>query len=126
MQRQTLQRKMIYEAIQELGHSTIQDLIEYFQSIEVNIAIGTIYRNLQVLEEEGKVKKIPTKFKAVIYEDACQMNHDHFICSECFCVEDINQDKVFVPIKTESGDLYVQEIKVYYGICKECLKNKQC
>lgn len=126
MQRNTLQRNLILKVIKDLKHSTLQDIIDHVKFKSNNISVATIYRNLEVLEDEGLIRKIPTKFKASIYEDAKLKNHDHFICEECFKIKDLVKDNDKINYLNEDGDLYLSEIKVYYGVCKDCLKHRGC
>lgn len=126
MKRKTLQRKIIYDAVCDLGHSTIQDIVDYCLKESLPISLATIYRNLELLEKEGYVRKIPTIYRFDIYEDASQDDHDHFVCTECQQVYDIAKDSEFVPYKSKDGDLYSREMRVYYGVCRNCLKEKKC
>ena len=125
MERTTIQRKFIYDAIKNLHHSTIQDIIDFCTNEQFPISVATIYRNLEVLENDGLIRKVPTAYKADIYEDASIKEHDHFICTECFKIIDLPKEKDFEP-KEKDGNLYQREVRVYYGLCSDCLKKKQC
>lgn len=126
MKRQTIQRKVILDVITHLGHSTLDEIVEEVSKELPNISLATIYRNLEVLEDEGLIKKIPTKFKASVYENAAQPVHDHFICEECLLIKDLPKSQDVDVQKSADGDLYLSEVKIYYGICKDCLNEKAC
>ena len=126
MERHTIQRTVILEAIEEMEHSTIPDILNRCKEDFPSISVGTIYRNLLILEEEGLIRRIPTKYKEDVYESCSKNSHDHFICKECHSIIDLKLDKKFQPFTNEYGDLVDEECIVYYGICKECLEKDKC
>lgn len=90
-----------------------------------NISLGTVYRNLSLLVEQGEIQKITTD--GADRFDAKVTPHSHFICRECGCVLDI-----MVPLEDparrvdqlwEYGD--VEECRMEFrGICRDCRKKK--
>ena len=53
-----------------------------------NISLGTVYRNLSLLEEIGEISKISVGSGADHY-DGDTTQHQHFICTHCNQVYDI-------------------------------------
>ena len=92
---------------------------EYF-----DLSMGTVYRNLNILIEQGLVVKIDFGSTFDRFE-ANKTPHYHFICEQCGAIRDIDMpvdssldEKVsmLTPFKISN-----HRIK-FYGICDECLK----
>jgi len=123
--RNTFQKSLVNKAIMELKHSTIPSILEYCKKEYPNISIATVYRNLEILEKENLIRRIPTIFKEDVYESTSKDAHKHFICKKCgiiFDMEKIELDKN----RTEEGDIIESESLVYYGTCKDCLNENIC
>ena|SRR5574344_243027 len=125
MERNTIQRQVLVKVIKNLAHSTIPDIIEACKKEFPAISVGTIYRNLDSLEKDGLIRRIPTKFKEDVYESTCNPVHDHFICTHCLSISDLPRDEKFNEYTNKFGDLIQESSIMYYGICNECL-NKKC
>lgn len=123
MQRITIQRKNILESIRKLGHSTIEDLENDLKKEGINIALSTIYRSLVALEEANVIKRIPSKFGEDYYEISDQEKHDHFMCIKCHKVIDVPKRRISYSEIRKTGNLCLDDMTTYYGVCEECLKN---
>ncbi|MCF7927518.1 MAG: transcriptional repressor [Spirochaetales bacterium] len=88
-----------------------------------HVSLGTVYRNLEQLSEQGYVQKLeignePKRF------DPNPAPHNHFKCSSCGAVEDLP----FVSIKRLQSEfsesLRGHRIEGYqltiYGLCSRC------
>ena len=49
MERFTIQRKLILDAVSELGHARIKDISKYLEAESYNVSLATIYRNIDSL-----------------------------------------------------------------------------
>ena len=56
--RNTKQKTTILNAIDTYGHVTVEELKEILHNNNEDVSIATIYRNLNILAEEGKIKKV--------------------------------------------------------------------
>ena len=57
--RDTKQRRVVYETIREtLSHPTADWIFERVRTTMPKISLGTVYRNLSVLKDEGMVREI--------------------------------------------------------------------
>lgn len=75
--RVTPQRIIIYEAILKLNnHPTAEDIAAFIRNDQPNVAIGTIYKVLESLVENGLIKRVKTE-KDVMRYDAILENHHH-------------------------------------------------
>ena len=90
-----------------------------------NISLGTVYRNLTVLEQEGIIQKIPVG-DAREHFDGDVSPHSHFYCELCQQITDIpfNTAGLCKKVEQEYG-VEVESAKyTFIGICKNCLINK--
>ncbi|MCI6930817.1 MAG: transcriptional repressor [Methanobrevibacter boviskoreani] len=126
MERKTVQRDVLLNVIGKAGHITIKDILENAKSCFPSMSIGTIYRNLSVLENEGLIRRIPTIYKEDVYETTDYPVHDHFICKDCHTIIDLERKDSFKPYLNKYGDNVEEKITVYYGTCVDCLNKKKC
>ncbi|NLC74125.1 MAG: transcriptional repressor [Clostridiales bacterium] len=122
------QRDAIYGFLKDRkDHPTADVIYEAVRKKEPNISLGTVYRNLSVLKETGMIRTVEVGDGAVHF-DADVSNHNHFICTECGCVEDIEMksiDKVR-EIASENFDGKITGFNTYfYGLCSDCLEKRK-
>ncbi len=84
----TPQRMAVLEAIYQLkNHPTADNIIEFIRKTHPNIAIGTVYKVLETLVENGLIKRVTTDRDFMRY-DGILDNHHHLYCSNCDLIED--------------------------------------
>ncbi len=84
----TPQRVAILEAIYNLNnHPTAENIAGYIKKSQPNIAIGTIYKVLDVLVENNIIKKVTSQADKMRY-DGMSEHHHHLYCVECDLIED--------------------------------------
>ncbi len=125
MERETIQRKVILDAIHMLGHVKTSELIDVLKKSFPTMSIATIYRNLNTLSSEGIIRKVSTNLDENIYEDTSKDCHDHFICEECGIIIDIENKKDTDSYYDKDGNLIERKSISYYGVCKDCLNRKK-
>jgi Fur family zinc uptake transcriptional regulator len=77
---------------------------------------STIFRNVEMLTQEGKLKKIVVDKDITVYEaNDSAHHHDHFICVECGDV-----DAVHVSGSVLKGSKARVEDVVIRGVCEDC------
>lgn len=116
----TKQKRLILDIIEKSHiHPTAEEVFfEARQSIP-NIALGTVYRNLNSLADEGLVRRItlagtPDRF------DKTKVDHDHLVCKKCGKLKDVYLKGIADEIKLESGsEILSYELNAYY-ICDSC------
>jgi Fur family peroxide stress response transcriptional regulator len=90
----TPQRIVIYEAILKLNnHPTADDIAAFIKPDHPNIAIGTVYKVLESLVENGLIRKVKTE-KDVMRYDAILENHHHLYCSDSDRIADYYNDEI--------------------------------
>lgn len=113
----TPQRVAIYEAIVKMrNHPTADKVIEYIKANHPNISVGTVYKVLDSLVENGLLKKVKTE-KDIMRYDAVLSNHHHLYCSETDRIEDYEDEKLNKLInayfeKNKIKNFKVQDIKL--------------
>ena len=120
------QREAIYNyLIGTKEHPTAEAVFQGVQKDFPKISLGTIYRNLSLLEETGQIQKIPSN-DAKDHYDADISEHPHFICRECGAVIDLEMDNLEF-LKTLANQGFDGEIEksqlVFFGKCQHCKKN---
>ena len=89
-----------------------------------NISLGTIYRNLNLLVEQGDIIKLATGDGKDRF-DANTSPHYHFVCTECSNVSDVFMSSNFISMVTDSAKSEIDgEIlghsTLFFGRCLEC------
>jgi len=124
IRRNTNQRQIVFEAIDYLGHSSSEQLIEYIGKNYSDISLATIYRNITILIDECKIRKV--RLRGIDVYETVKVKHYHFICRSCGSITDITPTEAgvdFECIKKIAGN-EIDECEVsFYGMCQDC-KNK--
>ena len=91
----TKQREAILKILRNTkSHPTADQIYGEVRKDMPNISKGTIYRNLQVLEEDGAITELKINGTQSRYE-VKQESHYHFRCEKCGCVCDLDEPVVF-------------------------------
>ena len=87
--RHSHQRDMIYNyLLASTAHPSAEMIYEDLKKEEPSLSLGTVYRNLKLLEELGSVKKV-TSLNNIERYDAITDDHVHFVCNCCGAVIDL-------------------------------------
>ncbi len=120
--RNTKQRNIIYEILSSTdSHPTADWIYERARKVIPNISLGTVYRNLNILKEEGKIIEITDSKQSRF--DARTTPHYHFKCKICENIYDIEIEDVFdfKNIKLTKKGFEIHEASVILsGICPAC------
>lgn len=121
-----MQRDVLYEAATALcgQHPDASQLYDYVHKNYPTISRGTVYRNLGVLCEEGRIIKIPMEDGAHCY-DVRLDPHSHFYCHRCHRITDLQEISVgFKDLESQGYDVRKQTI-ILSGICPKCKEAKE-
>lgn len=117
------QREMILHTVLENPiHPTADEVFLQVKQHCPRISLGTVYRNLNQLADNGIVRKIsmanrPDRFDGTVEQ------HYHVCCTECGAVSDV----AYPPL--EGLDAFVEQKTAYrvsghqllfYGVCAHC------
>jgi Fur family peroxide stress response transcriptional regulator len=89
-----------------------------------NLSLGTVYRNIAMLREEGVIKSIGIVSGEERF-DGDLSDHPHFICERCGAVIDVAEEfsrgcVSAGEIAEKYGVSVTRRTLVYYGVCGEC------
>lgn len=117
------QREMIYQYLcSSMEHPSAEMIYDALRCQIQGLSLGTVYRNLKLLEELGKVRRVAS-FQSSERYDACCGDHAHFVCSRCGCVKDLeNLDTEIIrsALKLEDGCCLSKLDLVATGLCPDC------
>ena len=118
--RYSKQRELITEIIKgRKDHPTADMIYNSARELEPNISLGTVYRNLKLLADEGVIITLETEDKRLHY-DGDISRHSHFICNKCGRIVDLFRPAE-PPVELREAGLTVTDEKcVYYGFCNCC------
>lgn len=121
--RMTKQRKAILRVLKNTeSHPTADWIYDQVKKEIPNISLGTVYRNLNVLSELGKIQILDYGSTYSRY-DGNPKNHYHFRCEKCGRVYDIHLDLFddINKIVNEETAFQVNEHRLEFsGLCPEC------
>ena len=103
-------------------HVTANEVYEFIKEAYTTIGKGTVYRNLDILVEEGALRKVevpdgPNRF------DFTLKNHYHVRCVKCGEVSDVDMDEIpnlLERIHDTHGIEYLDYDISFKGICPKC------
>ena len=118
--RNTKQNSLVLDIVNNsYNHPTAYDV--YLECIKVmpNISLGTVYRNLNKLVGKRLIQRFELKDNIVRYDK--NVSHDHFICSKCNKVIDLEKNNITYDEMIDDNRILM--VRVFYdGICCDCLK----
>lgn len=119
----TKQRSIIYEIIQQSrSHPTAEEIYREAKKQLPSIALGTVYRNLNIMADEGQIRRLEMTDGPVRY-DRNDLKHDHIICKSCGKIKDIGDLREM--LERETGvDIISYDCCIYY-LCDDCKNNKK-
>lgn len=120
-QRATPQLAAIYEVLRAAhDHPTADQVFRRVRSRLPRLSLGTVYRNLEKLREQGRLRVVRLASGEAHY-DAMVAPHDHFICEGCHAVLDL--DPVGPPAAARgavAGCVVRWQTTALYGLCGAC------
>ena len=118
--RYSRQRELITQIIKgRCDHPTADMIYQSARDIEPNISLGTVYRNLKQLADDGTIITLETEDKRLHY-DGDISRHSHFICSRCGKIIDLFRPAPKPEELKQAGLTVTSEKCVYYGLCQSC------
>ena len=125
--RYSRQRELIYEYLKNSDQHPSAEMIHNDLKQQIDgLSLGTVYRNLKLLEEMGLARRAVSIEGTERYDALCG-DHIHFLCSGCGSIHDAaNPDaqKIWQAAKLE-GNFQPQKMDlIFTGLCPECAKNQ--
>lgn len=101
------------------GHMTAAQVFERAKEQIPNISLGTVYRDLGRLFDEGEIGRLVLSDGSSVY-DCTPHPHGHLICSECGKIEDIEDTAIMDELRRIAGDTFTKADIVAEHLCPEC------
>lgn len=122
LRRMTTQKRIVYQSLEELGHASVELLIEYIRNLHKKISLATIYRNIHALLAEQKIRIV--KMRDIDVLETVKEDHAHFICEQCGCIVDVELDKKKIVSKVSKASIhYIKNCDIaFYGLCQNCTR----
>ena len=124
--RVTRQKEAILRAALHSGDHPTADMIYAAVRQELpRISLGTVYRNLQRLVEEGRMSLAPVQDESgrSARFDPEVRPHDHFVCESCQRIFDMPREEgggVDLRSFTRKGFRVTSHTLSLYGVCARC------
>ena len=122
MTRNTAQREAVLNTTRMLDHPSADEVYEAVCKKHSTISRGTVYRNLAILSDEGKLRRIAGASGAARYDWRLE-NHYHLQCRHCGKLFDISMpyfDRLEERIPDDMGFVIEGHEIVFTGLCPDC------
>ncbi len=117
----TRQRQFVLNVIIDRGKPfSASDL---YDDLSNEMDLATIYRNLEMLNNEGIIRQVMNEKERQYYELACEHNpeHPHFYCNSCGRIYCMKKGKPLHLNDKLSEDFIIEHtILQFRGICPKC------
>lgn len=120
VQRYSRQRELIYNTVYtSKAHPTAEMVYTALKPDHPNLSLGTVYRNLHLLSDEGKLRRMPFPVERF---DADVSPHHHFCCERCGQVHDVElpYDAALDAAIPPSAGTVREHATIFYGLCAAC------
>ena len=126
--RNTLQREIVHQTILSMqGHVTADMIYERIHAAHPSISRATVYRNLRMLEAEGRILRIEVPGSADCFE-ARVREHYHIRCARCGKLFDAKLPYMPKLVEMEQAADSAFEIcacnLLFVGYCPDCRKER--
>jgi len=125
--RNSKQRMRIMELLQGTdSHPTAAWIYDRLKEEFPSLSLGTVYRNLNILEQQGNILKLASGSTFDRY-DAVVAPHPHFRCLICGSVHDLKNPEHVHVLKSgdlSSGHLIKEMFIEYRGMCASCVEKE--
>ena len=117
------QRELILHFLEgRTDHPTADMIYAQLHHKDPKLSLGTVYRNLALLSELGKIKTFATGDGKEHY-DPNTAAHSHLICRKCGCIADISTvcpPDLLQDAESESGGKIESSQVFFFGLCGSC------
>lgn len=124
--RNTKQRTLILDIVRAHGdHPTAEDIYRDVRERNPKVSRGTVYRNLNLLEETGDIISIEAP-GGNRFDRRCDP-HAHVICCSCGAVRDAMIEHDYAldgMVERQTGYTVMRHETLFYGICPSCQEKK--
>ena len=123
IRRETKQREAILNMLRGANsHPTADWVYDEVRKVIPIISKGTVYRNLKILREDGKISELNLNGTVSRYEGN-QENHYHFRCEKCGRIFDLDEpvnNELDERVAKRTGFTVSYHQLEFRGLCKDC------
>jgi Fur family peroxide stress response transcriptional regulator len=105
-------------------HPTADTVYMNIRSTQPNISLGTVYRNLNMLADQGEILKLNCQDGCDRF-DGNPKPHYHFLCRGCGRVLDLEMediDHINEIAASNFGGTVEGHVTYFYGMCPNCVQ----
>lgn len=121
--RHSRQRELIKAFLKtRKDHPTADTVYKNVRSQNPRISLGTVYRNLTLLAEDGEISRLSIG-GGVDRFDGDTSPHYHFVCQKCGQVQDLQMDSIegITDIASKNFHGHIAgHVTYFYGVCGGC------
>lgn len=119
--RYSRQRELIYQRVRDSReHPTAEMVYAALKPEHPGLSLGTVYRNLHLLADEGKLVRMPFPVERF---DGDLHDHGHFCCEKCGRVMDVElpyNEALDAQARSQLACDVARHTVVFYGVCGQC------
>jgi len=123
--KKSYQRDIILKVVMDsCDHPTAEVIYSRVRDIVPNVSLGTVYRNLNALADNGYIKRIGISNNQDRFDKTVTPHH-HIRCIMCNSVNDIFSDtaeEFYDKIELETKYKIISKDLVFEGICPNCIE----
>ncbi len=121
--RYSRQREEIYQYLcSSHEHPSAETIYQELREKVEGLSLGTVYRNLHLLEELGKIRKVTNYQNTDRYDVRCA-DHVHFICQSCHRILDLPEvqpEEIRSMLHLGQDYKLLQVDLTLSGLCPQC------
>lgn len=103
-------------------HLTAEQIFFQMKQIAPKIVLATVYNNLNMLYEQGLIRKVSVEGNPDRYDKA--VKHDHLVCKKCGALSDKTFSDLTESLSAQLGEpILSYDLKVSY-LCPKCRKGE--
>ena len=124
--RNTHQRQLVLEAVKSrCDHPSADDIYLSVREKDNKISRGTVYRNLNVLAEDGEILHV--RVPAADRYDLRTDYHYHMFCTGCgtVCDAPVEYNVSYDKQAEKSGFKITRHRMIFEGLCPECMEKTE-
>jgi Fur family transcriptional regulator, ferric uptake regulator len=123
--RLTRQRQLIWEALvaEPDAHLSAEDVAARVRERSPAVNPSTVYRTLELLVEEGLVRRTDLGSSRSFYEPVHEHPHHHLVCERCGAVRHVHDDALGdlrTRVEASSGYALAPREITLFGTCPDC------
>lgn len=125
--RNTIQRTLVLKAVQNMhNHPTAEEIYAHVARRHPSVSRGTVYRNLNVLAQQGQIRRVSHLNAADRFDFQLEPHH-HFRCRACGGVFDVQlpgDGELLANASADGNFLFEGFDLVFNGLCPHCQQNR--